>query len=100
MSTSVLSTSPKSLHYDFTERIKSFNEKKNETIERIKSEIESDYKENCSFSPDISISQRVSKKKNNSSKYRSGPSSGNKSLSNSFCANTQNPMPAYERLYK
>ena len=96
----LVSISPKSLHYDFTERIKSFNEKKNETIERIKSEIESDYKENCSFSPDISISQRVSKKKNNSSKYRSGPSSGNKSLSNSFCGNTQNPMPAYERLYK
>lgn len=96
----LVSTSPKSLHYDFTERIKSFNEKKNETIERIKSEIESDYKENCSFSPDISISQRISKKKNNSSKYRSGPSSGNKSLSNSFCGNMQNPMPAYERLYK
>ena len=95
----LVSTSPKSLHYDFTERIKSFNEKKNETIERIKSEIESDYKENCSFSPDISISQRVSKKKNNSSKYRSGPSSVSKSLSNSF-NNTQNPMPAYERLYK
>lgn len=96
----LVSTSPKSLHYDFSERIKSFNEKKNETINRIKSEIESDYKENCSFSPDISISQRVSKKKTNSSKYRSGPSSVNKSLSNSFCGYTQNIMPAYERLYK
>lgn len=93
----LVSTSPKSMHYDFTERLKSFNERKNENIERIKSEMENDYKDNCSFSPDISISQKVSHIRTKS-KQRSGGNSSNKSLSNSFCAKEN--MPAYERLYK
>ena len=94
----LVSTSPKSMHYDFSERLKSFNERKNENIERIKSEMESDYKDNCSFSPNISISQKVSRMRTKSKRNKSGGNSSNKSLSNSFCANDN--MPAYERLYK
>ena len=82
----LIAASPKKNYNNFIERLRSFEDKKSEKIDKIISEVESDYNEKCSFSPNITLSQKSGKK-----------STLNKSLSRSF---SSDKIPVYERLYE
>ena len=82
----LIASSPKKNYNNFIDRLKSFEDKKSEKIDKIISEVESDYNEKCSFSPNITLSQKSGKR-----------STLNKSLSRSF---SSDKIPVYERLYE
>ena len=94
-----ISSPPKINYNNFIERLKNFENKKLENRERILSEIESDYLDKCSFSPNIEKSQRTLTRAYTSSNYRNYNNSNNniKNVNQSF---NNDKIPAYERLYE
>lgn len=81
-----LMSNSKICYNNFVDRQKEYENKKNDNIDKIILEMDNNFNVNCSFSPNISPSQRSGKKINL-----------NKSLSHSFSAAK---IPVYERLYE
>ena len=97
-----ISSPPKINYNNFIERLKNFENKKLENRERILSEIEHDYLDKCSFSPNIEKSQRTLTRAYTSTNYRNNnnnttTTNNNRNLSQSF---SNDKLPAYERLYE
>ena len=87
-----ISSPPKINYNNFIERLKNFENKKLENRERILSEIESDYLDKCSFSPNIEKSQRTLTRAYTSSNYRNSNNNNTKNLNQSF---NNDKIPAY-----
>ena len=81
-----LMSNSKICYNNFVGRQKEYENKKNDNMDKIILEMDNNFNANCSFSPNISPSQRSGKKINL-----------NKSLSHSFSAAK---IPVYERLYE
>ena len=76
----LISKTPKNINNNFEERLKSFDNQKNTNLEKLRENYENNFTNLCTFSPNISKSQ--------------------KSVSRSFSSEKLINLPIHERLYK